>query len=105
MMTKDTITGELTVVAEMIVTARAALARNELVDIGEIPTRLRELMASVTDLPPEEAIELRPTLVELLTDFKSFATEVQAKIAELEAGEEAGGESNGEATTAGQSGT
>lgn len=87
MMTKDAISGELTVVAEMITMARSALARNQLVDIGEIPGKLRELMNSITDLPPEDAVELRPTLVELLTDFKSFASDVQAKIAELEAGE------------------
>jgi hypothetical protein len=100
MMTKDAINGELTIVTEMIVTARAALAHNELVDIGDIPGRLRELMGSITDLPPDDAIELRPALIELLTDFKRFAAEVQEKIADLEAT----GGSDGQMTTAGRSG-
>lgn len=100
MMTKDTIHRELTAVAELIVSARSALARNELVDIAEIPVKVREVMGSITDLSPEDAVELRPMLVELLTDFKDFATDVNAKIADIEA---VGGPDS-RASTAGRSG-
>jgi hypothetical protein len=96
MTTKDTIHRDLTTVAEMIVNARAALSRNEIVDIAEIPVKVREVMGSITDLPPEDAVELRPMLVELLTDFKDFATDVNAKIADIE--------SDGGASAAGRSG-
>jgi hypothetical protein len=82
--TKDTIQRDLAAVGDLIASARRALTRNELVDIGEIPERVRGVMGSITDLPPDDAVELRPQLLDLLSDFKSFAGEVSAKIADIE---------------------
>ncbi len=85
MTTKDAIHQDLAAVAELIAVARSALSQDQLVDIGEIPEKIRAVMGSITDLPPDDAVELRPLLIALLTDFKSFSTEVTAKISDIEA--------------------
>ena len=95
MNSKQELTDELKSVADRIGTARDALTRNEIVEMSDIPDRMRTVANAITDLPPEEAIELRPALSDLLTDFKGFAEELQDKIGEIKA---AGG------TAAGQSG-
>ena len=91
MMVKDNIQAELIAVAEMIGNARAALMRNEIVEMRDIPGRMRDVANSITDLAPEEASEMRPPLVKLLADFKEFAEELKSKIDEIEATNRAGG--------------
>jgi hypothetical protein len=76
---------ELKSVADRIGTARDALARDEIVEVSDIPERMRTVANAITDLPPEDAIELRPALADLLTDFKGFAEELKVKIGEIEA--------------------
>lgn len=95
MNSKQELSDELQSVAERIGTARDALGRNEIVEMSDIPERMRTVANAITDLPPEDAIELRPALTDLLTDFKGFADELKDKIGEIQA---AGG------TVAGQSG-
>lgn len=83
MTSKDDIRRDLAVVAEQIANARMALSRNELADIEGIPEKIREVAGAVTDLAPDDAVEMRPLLTELLADFKSFADEVRGKIAAI----------------------
>lgn len=85
MNSKEDLEKELAIVADAIVTARAALARNEIAQINEIPEKIRTVANAITDLPPEDAIELRPVLADLLADFKEFAEELNTKIGEIEA--------------------
>lgn len=93
---KEDLEKELASVAEAIGTARVALARNEIAEISEIPEKIRAVANAITDLPPEDAIEMRPVLANLLSDFKDFAEELNSKIGEIEAaGKVAGGQSGG----------
>lgn len=85
MTSKDDIRRDLAVVAEQIANARMALSRDELADIEGIPEKIREVAGAVTDLAPDDAVEMRPLLTELLADFKSFADEVRGKIAAIRA--------------------
>jgi len=96
MIAKEEIETELAAVAEAIGNARAALSRNEIVEMTEIPERMRNVANAITDLPPEDAIELRPSLSNLLTDFKNFAEELKSKIGEIQA---AAGSAGGGAAT------
>lgn len=93
---KTEIEAELAAVADMIGNARAALTRNEILEIKDVPGRMRDVADAITDLPPEEASQMRPPLVQLLADFKEFAEELKSKIEEIEA---ANGASEGAAAT------
>lgn len=96
MNSKQELSDELQSVADRIGTARDALNRNEIVEMSDIPERMRTVANAITDLPPEEAIELRPALSNLLTDFKGFADELKDKIGEIEAaGRTVAGQSGG----------
>lgn len=97
MTVKQELEAELAAVAGSIETARAALSRDEIVEIREIPERMREVANGISDLPPEDAIEMRPALVSLLSDFKRFGEELQAKIEDIETAKAA--ENNSDATT------
>jgi hypothetical protein len=59
---------------------------------------MRDVADAITDLPPEDASEMRPPLVELLADFKKFAEELKSKIEEIEL-------ANGSAATTEQPGS
>lgn len=85
MAAKTEIEAELAAVADMIGNARAALTRNEILEIKDVPGRMRDVADAITDLPPEEASEMRPPLVQLLADFKKFAEELKLKIEAIEA--------------------
>lgn len=84
MTSKEDLATELETVADVIGTAREALTRNEILEMSEIPGRIKTVADAITDLAPEDAIELRPALSNLLNDFKAFAEELQAKIAEIQ---------------------
>lgn len=85
MKSRQDLEAELNSVADRIGNARDALSRNEIVEMSDIPERMRTVADAITDLPPEEAVELRPALSDLLTDFKGFAEELKVKIGEVEA--------------------
>lgn len=85
MNSRQDLEAELNSVADRIGNARDALSRNEIVEMSDIPERMRTVADAITDLPPEEAVELRPALSDLLTDFKGFAEELKVKIGEIEA--------------------
>lgn len=83
MSSKETILAELTKMSDIIATARDGLTRNELIQIEDVEGKVRGMVDSIAELPPEDAIEMRPPLVALLENFQAFATEVQAKISEI----------------------
>lgn len=83
MTTREAILSEMSEISELISTARDRLAQNELIMIKDINGRVQGMVESITELPPEQAVELRPPLVSLLEDFKSFSEQMQIKIAEI----------------------
>ncbi len=85
MMNKEEIVTDLNSMSELIAVARSGLSRNQLVEISDIQERIRGVVESITDLPPEDAVEMKPVLLELLSDFQEFSKEVEAKIGELQA--------------------
>jgi len=97
---QNEIQAELDAVADVILSARAALARDEILEIRDIPERMRNVASAITDLPPEDASAMRPPLVKLLSDFKAFSEELRSKIEAIEA---AGGAAGGP-TASGQAG-
>ncbi|MDH3701205.1 MAG: hypothetical protein OEU46_07815 [Alphaproteobacteria bacterium] len=83
MTTREAILSEMSEIFELISAARGRLAQNELIMIKDINGRVQGMVESITELPPEQAVELRPPLVSLLEDFKSFSEQMQRKIAEI----------------------
>lgn len=84
-MNKEEIVTDLNSMSELIAVARSGLSRNQLVEISDIQERIRGVVESITDLPPEDAVEMKPVLLELLSNFQEFSKEVEAKIGELQA--------------------
>jgi hypothetical protein len=101
MTARSEIEAELAAVADIIGNARAALMRNEILEIKDVPGRMRDVADAITELPPEDASDMRPPLVELLSDFKSFAEELKSKIEEIETAKQ----TNQGAAATGQSGS
>ncbi len=85
MMNKDEIVADVNSMSELIAIARSGLTRNQLVEIDNIQGRIQSVVESITDLPPEDAVEMRPMLLELLSEFQDYSKEVEAKIGELQA--------------------
>ena len=84
MMTKQEILSGLNKVSETIATARDVLSRDQLMSMDGIDEEVRTIVASIADLPPEDAVEMRPVLNELLENFRSFSEEVESKISNLD---------------------
>lgn len=93
----EKIRSDLISMSDAVVTAREGLARNEFVDIGDIGQRVQNIATQVSDLTPEDAIEIKPHLMGLLEEFKNFSEEVRAKLAVL-------AETNGALPAAGENG-
>lgn len=83
MMTKQEILSGLNKVSETIATARDVLSRDQLMNMDGIDEEIRTIVASIADLPPEDAMEMRPVLDDLLQNFRSFSEEVESKISNL----------------------
>jgi hypothetical protein len=79
----DEIRSELETMTEAVATARIGLTRNELVDIGDIGERVKDIATKVGGLGPDDAIEISSHLTNLLAEFKSFSEEVREKLASL----------------------
>jgi hypothetical protein len=101
MTSQNDVRRELAVVAEQIANARAALMRDELIDLTDIPEKVRSVAGAITDLAPEDAAEMRPLLTELLSEFRDFSGEVREKIAAIQGN----GTADSRMTTAGRSAT
>ena len=84
MMTKQEILIGLTKVSETIAMARDLLKRDHLMSMDGVDEQVRGLVASIADLPPEDAAEMRPILNDLLQNFRSFSEEVESKISTLD---------------------
>ena len=87
MTSQNDVRRDLAAVAEQIANARAALTRNELIDLTDIPEKVRSVAGAITDLAPEDAVEMRPLLAELLSEFRDFSGEVREKIAAIQGNE------------------
>ncbi len=85
MMSKEEIVTDLNSMSELIAVARSGLTRNQLVEISDIQERIQGVVDSITGLPPEDAVEMKPVLLGLLSEFEKFSKEVEAKIGELQA--------------------
>lgn len=83
MTSREAIVSEMDELSDLISAARDRLAQNELIMIKDINGRVQGMVESITQLPPEQAIELRSRLVALLDDFKAFSEQMQSKIAEI----------------------
>ena len=83
MTSREAIVSEMDELSALISAARDRLAQNELIMIKDINGRVQGMVESITELPPEQAIELRSRLVALLDDFKAFSEQMQSKIAEI----------------------
>ena len=59
MTTREAILSEISEISEMISAARDRLAQNEIIMIKDINGRVQGMVESITELPPEQAIELR----------------------------------------------
>lgn len=84
MIDKTEIHAEIAELAATIKAVRAALTRNEIMEMKGIPERVRGVADAITDLEPDDAAALRPSLTELLADFEAFATELKSKIEEIQ---------------------
>lgn len=91
-MNKEEIVTDLNSMSELIAVARSGLTRNQLVEISDIQERIQSIVESITDLPPEDAVEMKPVLLGLLSEFEKFSKEVEAKIGELQAAAPPAGE-------------
>ncbi len=83
MTSREAILSEMDELSDLISAAGDRLDHNELIMIKDIHGRVQGMVESITELPPEQAIELRPRLVALLDDFKSFSEKMQSKISEI----------------------
>ncbi len=91
MTSSEAIISEMREISDLISAARTGLDQDELVMIKDINGRVQGMVESITELAPEQAIELRPRLVALLDEFKSFSEAMQIKISEVAAAKEDAG--------------
>jgi len=63
--------------------AMEKLQNDEIVTLDGIEPRIREVMEAVADLPPDDAVEMRPALVSLLEKMETFSSSLQEKIDQL----------------------
>ena len=87
MPTKDELTADINAMAVEVTEALTSLKNDEDVDLVNIEPRVRAAMDSVGDLAPDEAVEMRPLLVNLLEKMEEFSLVLQGKIDEINAEE------------------
>jgi DNA-directed RNA polymerase subunit F len=83
MMTKHEILSGLNEMSEAITSARDGLSQDHLMNMDGMETKVRDIVASIADLPPEDAVEMRPVLADLLVNFQGFSQEVESKLSNL----------------------
>jgi uncharacterized protein HemX len=83
MPTKDEIVEDIDKMSQEVSQALADLENEEFVDLDGIEVRIRVAMDAVANLPPDDAVEMRPILVTLLEGMELFAKKLQVKIDEV----------------------
>ena len=85
MPTKDELVKGIDEMSKEITEAQLKLENEEAVELEGIETRIQSAMESIADLPPDDAIEMRPVLVGLLEKMEVFSNTLQEKIEEMHA--------------------
>jgi hypothetical protein len=80
MTTKAELLTELSDISSVVSDARKKLEDDEHVLLSGIDSRIAETCRSVVDLPPDDALEVRPILSSLLDDLKVFSEELESKV-------------------------
>jgi len=80
---KSDLLNDINAMAAEVGTAMEKLESNEIVTLEGIEPRIREVMEAVADLPPDDAVDMRPALVALLEKMEFFSTSLQEKIDQL----------------------
>ena len=82
---KAELLSELSDIASAVSEARRSLEGDDLIVLEGIDSRVEKSCRSVVDLPPDDAIAVRPILNSLLDDLKDFSEELQTKVRTLSA--------------------
>ena len=85
MTTKAELLTELSEISSAVSDARKKLDDDEHILLSGIDSRIAETCRSVVDLPPDDALEVRPILSTLLDDLKVFSEELESKVTTLSA--------------------
>ncbi len=85
MTTKAELLTELSDISSVVSDARKKLEDDEHVLLSGIDSRIAETCRSVVDLPPDDALEVRPILSSLLDDLKVFSEELESKVTTISA--------------------
>lgn len=85
MTTKAELLTELSEISSVVSDARKKLEDDEHVLLNGIDSRIAETCRSVVDLPPDDALEVRPILSTLLDDLKIFSEELESKVTTISA--------------------
>ena len=83
---KDEILDELAELAQKVTHARESLLKGELVPLGDVQAQIEAQCQAIVDLEPDDTVEIKPKLDDLLDNMRLFSEEVeyvQAKVAEI----------------------
>ena len=90
MKSKDEVMARPNDMSEELNQAREAILKGQIVPIDNLIERINHHCAAISEMEPDDAIEVKPTLDELLLNFQTFSQEieyVQNKVKELLAAE------------------
>ena len=91
MTSKDEILAKLHDIAGELAHARESLLKGQIVPIENINARIDAECAAILEIDPDDAVEVKPVLDELLLNLQTFSEEinyVQNKVAEILANQE-----------------
>ncbi len=83
-MNKEELLSQINDLSSVVGAAREGLAKDEVVAMEDIVENVSETCSAVTDLPPDDAIEVRPHLVELLENLQQLSDDLQEKLTGLD---------------------
>ena len=82
-MTKDELLSHISDLSAIITAARNGLVKDEAVDLEGVDEKVRQACSAVSDLPPDDALEVQPALRTLLDDLQNLSEELRQKISAL----------------------
>ncbi len=82
-MTKDELLSHIHDLSGIITAARNGLSKDEAVNLEGVDEKVRLACSAVSDLPPDEAVEVQPALRSLLEDLQHLSEELRDKISTL----------------------